>query len=118
MPVAQAYPLPELMAAVDAYVEKTNRKVMFEYLLAKGVNDSDEHACELGALLKGKLCMVNLISYNPTGVYTATSETGINHFRDILKKAGVEVTIRYRFGRDIEGACGQLATERAAPPRA
>ena len=84
---------------------------MFEYLLVEGVNDKDENAVELGKILKGKLCMVNLISYNPTGKYTATSEKQINHFKLLLQKIGVEASIRYRFGRDIEGACGQLATE-------
>jgi len=110
MPVARAYPLPLLMSAIDTYIAKTNRKVMFEYLLVDGVNDAETHARELVALLKGKLCMVNLISYNPTGVYTATSEAGINRFKRVLERGGVECTIRYRFGRDIEGACGQLAT--------
>lgn len=112
MPVARAYPLPMLMSAIDSYIAKTNRKVMFEYLLVKDINDTDAHARELVTLLKGKLCMVNLISYNPTGVYTATSEAGINRFKGILERGGIESTIRYRFGRDIEGACGQLATDR------
>lgn len=111
MPVARAYPLRELMAAVDEYVAHTNRKVMFEYLLAEGVNDRYEHAHELGRLLRGKLCMVNLISYNPTGVYTASSEEHTGRFKKLLEQEGVEATIRFRFGRDIEGACGQLATD-------
>lgn len=111
MPVARTYTVAELMTVVDEYLQATNRKVMFEYLLVDGVNDTDEHARELGKLLHGKLCMVNLISYNPTGKYTATSEKNIDHFRSLLRKAGLEASIRYRFGRDIEGACGQLATK-------
>jgi len=114
MPVARAYPLHELMAAVDEYMANTNRKVMFEYLLAEGVNDKDEHAHELGRLLRGKLCMVNLISYNPTGVYTASSEERTDRFKKLLEQRGVEVAIRFRFGRDIDGACGQLAAGRGA----
>ncbi|MBP9760497.1 MAG: 23S rRNA (adenine(2503)-C(2))-methyltransferase RlmN [Candidatus Pacebacteria bacterium] len=115
MPIARTYPITDLLATVDEYIAKTNRKVMFEHLLVEGVNDTDEHARELATLMNRPLYMVNLISYNPTGKYTATSETRINHFRDILKKAGVEVTIRYRFGRDIEGACGQLVSSTSIP---
>lgn len=111
MPVARTYTIKELMNVIDEYIASTKRKVMFEYLLVEGINDAPEHARELCTLLRGKLCMVNLISYNPTGKYTATSENSINHFKSILTKGGVETTIRYRFGRDIEGACGQLATE-------
>lgn len=114
MPIARTYTIAKLMDTVDAYIKATNRKVMFEYLLIDGVNDADEHARELGKLLKGKLCMVNLISYNPTGKYTATSEKQVNRFKSLLGKVGVEASIRYRFGRDIEGACGQLATKSAS----
>jgi 23S rRNA (adenine2503-C2)-methyltransferase len=110
MPIARTYTITELLSTVCDYIAKTNRKVMFEYLLVEGVNDKDEHALELSKLLQDMLCMVNLISYNETGKYTATSEKQINHFKDILRKNGVEASIRYRFGRDIEGACGQLAT--------
>ncbi len=112
MPVARTYPINQLLETVDAYVQKTNRKVMYEYLLIEGVNDKEEHAQELAELLKDRLCMVNLISYNPTGTYTATSEKGATRFKNILKRNGIEVSIRYRFGRDIEGACGQLAVGR------
>jgi 23S rRNA (adenine2503-C2)-methyltransferase len=108
MPIARTYPISELLAVVDEYIAHTNRKVMFEYLLVDGVNDSDEQARELAGLMKRKLYMVNLISYNPTGKYIASSEERINAFKAILTHAGVEATIRYRFGRDIEGACGQL----------
>jgi 23S rRNA (adenine2503-C2)-methyltransferase len=111
MPIARTYPIHTLLATVDEYIAQTHRKVMFEYLLVEGINDSEVHARELAVLMKRKLYMVNLISYNPTGKYTASSEECINRFRDILKKAGVEVTIRYRFGRDIEGACGQLVVQ-------
>ncbi len=111
MPIARTYTLKELMTVIDGYIEKTHRKVMFEYLLVEGINDKDEHAIELAHLLKGKLCMVNLISYNETGKYTATTEQGVERFKKLLRKNGIEVSIRFRFGRDIEGACGQLATK-------
>jgi len=113
MPIGRTYSIEKLMEVIDEYVRVTKRKVMFEYLLVDGVNDTDDHAIELGKILKGKLCMVNLISYNPTGKYTATSEKQINHFKSLLERAGVDVAIRYRFGRDIEGACGQLATRKS-----
>jgi len=111
MPIAKTYSIAELMNTVDIYISKTHRKVMFEYLLVDGINDTDTHADELALLLRGKLCMVNLISYNDTGKYTATSEKKINHFKVLLVKSGIETAIRFRLGRDIEGACGQLAIQ-------
>lgn len=108
MPVARTYAIEELMDVVRDYIQTTKRKVMFEYLLVKDLNDSAKDAEALAKLLRGMLCMVNLISYNSTGKYTATSEKGVTRFRDILRRRGVEASIRYRFGRDIEGACGQL----------
>jgi 23S rRNA (adenine2503-C2)-methyltransferase len=112
MPIAKTYTIAELLKGVREYIQKTRRKVMFEYLLVEGVNDKDEHALELSALLQGMLCMVNLISYNETGKYTATSEKQITHFKKLLHERGIDVSIRYRFGRDIDGACGQLATSK------
>jgi 23S rRNA (adenine2503-C2)-methyltransferase len=112
MPVANAITLKMLFDAIDAYVKKTNRKVMFEYLMIDGVNDTDERAKELASLMKGRLSMVNLIAYNPTGVFKASSQKRMEEFKKLLEKQGVDVTIRHRFGRDIKGACGQLATER------
>lgn len=110
MPSNRRYPLQKILQAVDNYISKTNRKVMFEYVLLKGVNDTASHALELSKLMKKKLYMVNLILYNPTGVYTATDFTEVKNFKQILEDKGVNVTQRYRFGQDIDAACGQLAT--------
>lgn len=112
MPIARGYTIQELLDTVDAYIAKKGRKVMFEHLMIQGVNDSEDQARELAALMKKKLYVVNLISYNDTGVFTATSNAGMARFKDILEKAGVEVTVRYRFGQDINGACGQLVTKK------
>lgn len=109
MPIAQKHPLKKLFRAIDYYSEKTRRKVMFEYLLIKKINDQDRYARELGRLLKNRLCMVNLIAYNPTGSFSPSSLSKINRFKKILQDQGVETTQRCSFGRDIEAACGQLA---------
>lgn len=109
MPVNKKYSLREVLRAVDDYINKTHRKVMFEYLMIKDVNDSDELARELVDLCKGKLVMVNLIAYNPTcPEFEPSTEERIKKFKDILAQAGIEVTQRFRFGREIKAACGQL----------
>ncbi len=112
MPVAHGYAIKDLLVVIDEYIAKTKRKVMFEYLMIDGVNDTDDMARELGSLLKKKLCIVNLIQYNDTGSFVASSHNRMNRFKEILEKNGVQATMRYRFGRDIKGACGQLATGR------
>lgn len=112
MPVANGVTLQMLFDAIDAYIQKTNRKVMFEYLMIDGVNDTDESARELAGLMKDRLAMVNLIAYNPTGVFKASSQKRMEEFKKLLEKQGVDATIRHRFGRDIKGACGQLAIGR------
>ncbi|HRY52645.1 MAG TPA: 23S rRNA (adenine(2503)-C(2))-methyltransferase RlmN [Candidatus Portnoybacteria bacterium] len=109
MPIAKKYPLANLMAAAEDYVGRTNRKLMFEYIMIKGVNDSDEHAKELAKLLSKRLFFVNLIAYNQTGDFVPSSPAQIKRFKDILMKGGVQALERYRFGQDIKGACGQLA---------
>lgn len=109
MPIDKKYPLKNLFGAIDKYIEKTNRKVMFEYVMLKGINDSAEHAEELAKLLNKPLYMVNLIAYNPNGRFESSSPEQIKKFKNILEKNGVFATQRYRFGTDIEAACGQLA---------
>lgn len=109
MPVNKKYPLAQVLAAVDEYIKKTNRKVMFEYVMIGGVNDSEEQAKKLAKLLKKPLYMINLIAYNPTGKFKASSPEQIKKFKDILEAAGIFTTQRYRFGADINAACGQLA---------
>ncbi len=112
MPINKKYPLAQILGAVENYLEKTNRKVMFEYLMIGGVNDSVERAQELAALLsplRRSLFMVNLIAYNPTGVFQPSGKKEIQEFKQLLEKQGIEVTERYRFGQSIQAACGQLA---------
>ena len=111
MPIAQKYSIAEILEAVSNYIKFTNRKVMFEYIMIKDVNDSEEQAEELARLMKRKLYMVNLISYNPTGIFKASSAERIKNFKEILEKQGIEVTQRYKFGKGIKAACGQLAGE-------
>ncbi len=110
IPINQKYPIAAVMAAVDDYLARTRRKVMFEYLMIKGVNDQPEMADKLARLLRNRLCMVNLIAYNPTGNFHPSDREQILKFRQILEKQGIEVTQRFSFGRDIKAACGQLTT--------
>ncbi|MBU4455472.1 23S rRNA (adenine(2503)-C(2))-methyltransferase RlmN [Patescibacteria group bacterium] len=109
MPINKKYPIERVLQAVDDYMAKTKRKVMFEYLLIDNVNDTLECALELAKLMKKPLYFLNLISYNPTGVFTASPFKKIKEFKNILEKSGVNVAQRYRFGQDIDAACGQLA---------
>ncbi len=111
MPVNKKYPIEKVLAAVDNYIIKTKRRVMFEYLMINQVNDSPDQAMELAKLLKKPLYFVNLISFNPVGHSKFASSTGqrIKAFREVLEKQGLEVTQRYRFGQEIKAACGQLA---------
>ncbi len=111
MPINKKYPLAEVIKAVQKYVKKTSRKVMFEYVLLKGINDSENCAYDLAKLMNNNLYFVNLIFYNSTGVKNIQSSSleTIKKFKKILEKAGVQVSERYRFGRSIKAACGQLA---------
>lgn len=109
MPINNKYSMEEVFEAVDAYIDKTNRKVMFEYLLIKGVNDSEEQARELAELMNNYLYVVNLITYNPTGEFEASDGKQVKKFKRVLEENNVNVTQRFSFGRDIKGACGQLA---------
>ncbi|MFA5715081.1 MAG: 23S rRNA (adenine(2503)-C(2))-methyltransferase RlmN [Candidatus Paceibacterota bacterium] len=110
MPVNKKYPLENVLKAVDDYILKTKRKVMFEYLMIKGKNDSLSCAKELARLMKKPLYMVNLIVYNPTGKFVPSDSRTIKKFKGYLEKEGVFTTQRYEFGRGIKAACGQLAT--------
>lgn len=110
MPINAVFPVKKLFQAVDFYIEKTNRKVMFEYLLIDGINDTDECAKSLAKLMNKKLYHINLIKYHATSAaFRASSRVQQAKFFDILKKAGVSVTFRRSFGEDISAACGQLA---------
>ncbi len=110
MPVTERYPLAELLAAVRDYQAQTGQRVTFEYVLIDQVNDSVTHARLLVKLLRGLMYNVNLIEHNPFSgcEYTASSRARIQRFAAALKDAGVETTIRFRMGRRIKAACGQL----------
>lgn len=110
MPIANKYSIAELMDAVDAYFDKTGRRISFEYSLVKGVNDTPTHATKLAGLLKRKVCHVNLIKVNPVTErnFTSPTDESAYDFQNRLEKSGINVTIRREMGRDIDGACGQL----------
>lgn len=111
MPISKAYSLNELMYALDYYYEKTQRRITFEYVLLSGINDSKENAIELANLIKGKNAYVNLINYNETKNIDFKESKKINEFYDILKKNGIDVTVRRKFGSKISAACGQLRSK-------
>ena len=110
MPVNNAYPLEELMKACKEYIKKTNKRISFEYALAKDNNDNLEDAKALVKLLSGMLCHVNLIPINKieNGKFTKSSNENIIKFRDYLNEHGIVATIRRELGSDIDAACGQL----------
>ena len=110
MPINNAYPIEELIQACKDYIAVTNRRISFEYALAKDNNDNLEDAKQLVHLLKGMLCHVNLIPINKieNGEYTKSSNENIMKFRDYLNDHGIVATIRRELGSDIDAACGQL----------
>ena len=110
MEINKAYPIEKLIDAVKKYVDKTNRRVTFEYIMLKDVNDSIECANELSNLLRGINCYVNLIPYNETShiEYKKSSKEQVMKFYDALKKNGINVTVRREFGSKVNAACGQL----------
>ncbi len=110
MPVGRAYPLDELMGALRDYSEKNHRRLTFEYILLKGVNDSDSQAVKLAELIRGMNAYVNLIPYNEVeeNGYRQTDARGALRFYDVLMKNGVKATLRTKHGDDIDAACGQL----------
>jgi 23S rRNA (adenine2503-C2)-methyltransferase len=126
MPINDSYSLEKVLTAVDEYIKKTKRRVMFEYLMIDGVNDSEMMAEKLGKLLVHSLIsgnqknfsrddrgyyFVNLISFNPVGHSEFKPSPGwkIKKFKEVLEGLGVTATQRYRFGKEIKAACGQLA---------
>lgn len=111
MPINKGYPIRKVLEAVEEYIKKTGRKVMFEYILLKGVNDSATDAEELSALMNHPLYHLNLIPYNPTGDFKPSATTEIKKFKKILESNNIRFTQRFRFGVDIEAACGQLAAK-------
>ncbi|MFN8664280.1 MAG: 23S rRNA (adenine(2503)-C(2))-methyltransferase RlmN [Thermomicrobiales bacterium] len=117
VPINRRYPIAMLMETIDRYIERTGRRVSFEYALMRGINDSEETAHKLADLLRGRLCHVNIIPLNPVDVlpYERPDPAGIERFASVLRDAGIPTTVRYSRGLDIDAACGQLrAKEQAA----
>ncbi|MGI6512687.1 23S rRNA (adenine(2503)-C(2))-methyltransferase RlmN [Catenisphaera adipataccumulans] len=110
MPVNRAYPLAELMKAIDYYTKTNNRRLTFEYILLDGVNNRPEHARQLARLLKGLNAYVNLIPYNAVeeNQFRSVSRQKAMVFYDLLMKQNIRCTIRKEHGNDIDAACGQL----------
>ncbi len=110
MPIAYTYSIEQIMDACRYYLLQTARRISFEYSLVKGVNDSPECAKQIIKLVHGMNCHINLIPVNPIKErdYEQSEKNSIHNFKEILEKAGVNVTIRREMGRDIDGACGQL----------
>jgi len=110
MPIAKRYDMEQLLAACRRHIEKTGRRISFEYSLFSGINDRPEHAAELAARLKGLLCHVNLIPANEFtgGTYHQSSMPAVQSFLDQLTRAGINATVRRELGSDIMAACGQL----------
>ena len=110
MNINKAYKIEELIDSIKDYIKATNRRVTFEYIMLKGVNDTRECAIELSRLLKGINCYVNIIPYNETShiEFKKSSKSSILEFYDILKKNNISVTIRREFGSKVSAACGQL----------
>jgi len=113
MPVNDRYPLDDVLAECRRYVELRRRKVFIEYVMLDGVNDSPADAQALASILDGRRFKVNLIPYNPTGMYDGSSRETIERFKGVLERARIPATVRLTRGRDIEAACGQLAADRA-----
>ena len=115
MPVNDAYPVAQLIAACRRYQQTTGRRVSFEYSMVRGVNDSPATAKELAALIRGMGAHVNLIPINPVdgSPYSATDAENVKRFQTLLTDLGVNATVRRRLGSDISAACGQLRREAA-----
>lgn len=113
LPINKKYPLSQLMDACRYYMDRTHRRLTFEWALIREVNDTEEQATKLAQLLKGLLCHVNVIPLNPTRKYAgqATTRERAVAFCSILESAGIPATIRIRRGIDIQAGCGQLATQ-------
>ena len=113
MPVARKYDLDELISSCRYYIEKTGRRISFEYAMIAGENDTHAHAERLGSLLSGMICHVNLIPLNDVKEreYTKSSKKAIDDFVKILERKHITATVRRRLGSDINASCGQLRAE-------
>jgi 23S rRNA (adenine2503-C2)-methyltransferase len=110
VPLNKRYPIEELMQACRDYIDRTGRRVSFEYALMDGINDSPEHARALANLVKGMLCHVNLIPLNATDdpTFRAPTMAAVEAFQRELTAAGIPCTVRVERGAEIDAACGQL----------
>jgi 23S rRNA (adenine2503-C2)-methyltransferase len=113
MPVEERFPLADVLAECRRYFALKRRKVYVEYVMLAGVNDSVAAARELAVVLEPGVFKVNLIPYNPTGAFEGSSRGVIEAFKRVLESAGIPATVRLTRGRDIEAACGQLASARS-----
>jgi 23S rRNA (adenine2503-C2)-methyltransferase len=113
--VNDRYPLAEVITECNRYFALHRRKVFVEYVMLRGVNDRVEQARALADLLDPKVFKVNLIPYNPTGMFDGSSPKAIAAFKNVLGRARVPVTVRLTRGRDIAAACGQLAASSTRP---
>jgi 23S rRNA (adenine2503-C2)-methyltransferase len=109
MPVNERYPLTAVLAECERYHVRRRRKVFVEYVLLRGVNDRVEQARQLAAILDPRVYKVNLIPYNPTGMFEGSTRKAIAAFKEVLDGARLPATVRLTRGRDIQAACGQLA---------
>jgi 23S rRNA (adenine2503-C2)-methyltransferase len=111
MPINKKYSIQEVLDACRYYLDKTNRRITFEWALISGKNDDEATAQKLASLLKGLMCHVNAIPLNPTSqsIYQASSRDQTIKFQQVLEKNGIPCTIRLRRGIDIQAGCGQLA---------
>jgi len=117
IPANRQWGIDKILAALDCYLEKTGRRVMVEYLIIDGVNDSKREAEELIGLFASRpLFYLNLIPYNETGDFRPSPPETVRRFSEILEKSGVPCTIRRRFGQEIDAACGQLAGRKNRKP--
>jgi len=120
MPIGAKYPIADLLAAVRFYQGRTRQRVTFEYVMIKDMNDLPEHARLLLKLLEGISCNVNLIEHNPFPgcEFAGSSGARIRQFASILERGGIETTLRFRMGRGIKAACGQLGASQLQGPQA
>ena len=116
MPVNDRYPLADVIAACKRFYDRKRRLVFVEYVMLAGINDRYEQAVQLARVLDPKVFKVNLIPYNPTGMYEGSSRDAIAAFKAVLEEHGLRATVRLTRGRDIDAACGQLAGAHLDPP--
>ena len=116
MPVNDRHPIAEVLEACAAYHARRRRKVFIEYVMLAGVNDTvPRRRSRSRELLDPRIYKVNLIPYNPTGMYDGSSPAAIAAFKAVLEEHGLRATVRLTRGRDIDAACGQLAAKAARP---